>query len=67
MPPIKKPKVDITAGAMIVIEIEGAQYRFDCTGANTKTGTTAKQVAKKIQDCVSTSIATATKRHKKKG
>lgn len=57
----KKPKIEITAGAMIVVEIGGVSKRFDCTGA-TRSNETPEKVIKKIQDCVRSSIAKATKK-----
>lgn len=60
----KKPKVEINAGALIVIEIDGAQKKFSCTGA-TRPGKSPEQVIKSIQDCVRSSIAQATKGKKK--
>lgn len=63
MPP-KKPKVTINAGALIVVEIDGAQYRYTCTGT-TKGDDKPDKVIKSIQDCVRSSIAKATKKGKK--
>jgi hypothetical protein len=56
----KKPKVEINAGALIVVEIDGAQKRFSCSGA-TRGNESPEKVIKKIQDCVRSSIAKATK------
>lgn len=56
-----KPKVEINAGALIVVEIDGAQKKFTCTGA-TRPGRSPEQVIKAIQDCVRSSIAKATKK-----
>ena len=61
MPRPKKPKVEISAGALIVIEIDGAQKKYNCTGA-TRGNETPEKVIKKIQDCVRSSIAKATKK-----
>lgn len=58
-----KPKVEITAGAMIVVKIDGAEKRFNCTGA-TRPGQSPDKVIKSIQDCVRSSIAKATKKTK---
>lgn len=60
----KKPKIEINAGALIVVEIDGAQKRFSCSGA-TRPGKSPEQVIKAIQDCVRSSIAKATKKTKK--
>ena len=60
----KKPKVEINAGALIVIEIDGAQKKFSCSGA-TRPGKSPEQVIKSIQDCVRSSIAKATKKKSK--
>jgi hypothetical protein len=57
----KKPKIEVNAGALIVIEIDGAQKRFSCSGA-TRPGKSPEQVIKAIQDCVRSSIAKATKK-----
>jgi len=57
----KKPKVDINAGALIVVEINGQQKRFSCSGA-TRPGKSPEQVIKAIQDCVRSSISKATKK-----
>ena len=59
----RKPKVTINAGAVIFVEIDGAQKRFSCTGA-TRPGKSPDQVIKQIQDCVRSSIAKATKKGK---
>jgi hypothetical protein len=61
----KKPNVEISAGALVVVEIDGAQRRFNCTGA-TRPGRSHEKVIKDIQDCVRSSIAKATKEAKKK-
>lgn len=61
MPRPKKPKVEINAGALIVVEVDGAQKRFSCSGAS-RPGRSAEQVIKALQDCVRSSIAKATKK-----
>jgi hypothetical protein len=57
----KKPNVEISAGAMIVVEIGGVEKRFNCSGA-TRPGKSPAKVIKDIQDCVRASIAKATKK-----
>jgi hypothetical protein len=59
----KKPKVEINAGALIVVEIGGAQKKFSCSGA-TRPGKSPEQVIKALQDCVRSSIAKAIKKTK---
>ena len=60
----KKPKVEISAGALIVVELpDGGQKRFNCTGA-TRPGRSPEKVIKDIQDCVRSSITKATKKTK---
>jgi hypothetical protein len=61
----KKANVTINAGALIVVEIEGAEYRFNCSSTNEKGGTPEK-VIKSIQDCVRSSVAKASKKKTKK-
>lgn len=56
-----KPKITINAGALIVVEIDGAQYRFNCSAA-TRDNDKPEKVIKSIQDCVRSSIAKATKK-----
>jgi hypothetical protein len=58
---VKKPKVSINAGATVVVEIDGAQHKFSCSGVNTGKET-PENVIQKIQDCVKSSIAKATKK-----
>ena len=55
-----KPKIEINAGALIVVEIDGEKKRFSCSGA-TRPGKSPEQVIKSIQDCVRSFIAKATK------
>jgi len=64
MPP-KKPKITINAGARIVVEIDGVQYHYSCSGA-TRGNDKPEKVIKAIQDCVRSSIAKATKRGAKR-
>ena len=56
----KKPKVEINAGALIVVEVDGVQKKFNCSGA-TRPGRSPDQIIKALQDCVRSSIAKATK------
>ena len=57
----KKPKVEISAGALIVVELpDGGQRRFNCTCA-TRPGRSPDKVIKDIQDCVRSSNTKATK------
>lgn len=60
MPKAKKPKVEVSAGALVVVEINGVEKRFNCTGA-TRGSETPEKVIKKIQDCIRASVTKASK------
>jgi len=55
-----KPKVEINAGALVIVIVNGAQKKFSCS-STTRPGTSPEKVIKQLQDCVRSSIAKATK------
>jgi hypothetical protein len=58
--------VKINAGAVVIVEVDGGQRKFNCSGTNEKTGASPTEVLKHIQDCIKRAIADTSSRKSRK-